>query len=434
MIVFFYFLILLLPLTTHPLWTRSMAGMTPIKALGLMIAAYAAAYVFMRKERLQLLGTWQARLYVFLCVLGTISLTIKGEDSGLIMNMVQIYVSIALLYFATVVLVDSLPRLRSVLLCMIASMSIASLYVLREWQVYHNVYAGLRPGGVSGDCNYFAASALITVPMSYYFWRHSARTWISILCLSSLGLSLLAMMLGASRGGFLGLLVGLLMVIWRSKTRIRNFVLISLTVGPPVFLLPSSPLQRLLHPDYADNLGADIRIVLWRAGFRMIKEHPLFGIGLGNFMRMSGVYQDASAFYGTATSRVQGLACNAFLELAAELGIIGMLVFVGILVATYLSLERVRRQSAGGKPNLLNITADSLQVALVSFSVSLAFLSGEYLKPFWLLVFLSMCLPTLLAQQRRKQRQVDLANKRAKHTQPKEVLPYPVVPVLGVGA
>ena len=433
MILFFYFLIVLLPLTTHPLWTRSVAGMTPIKALGLMIAAYAAAYVFMRKEHLQLLGTWQARLYVFLCVLGTISLTIKGEDPGLIMNMVQIYVSIALLFFATVVLVDSLPRLRHVLLCMIASMSIASLYVLREWQVYHNVYPGLRPGGVSGDCNYFAASALITVPMSYYFWRHSARPWISILCLSSLGLSLLAMMLGASRGGFLGLLVGLLMVIWRSKTRIRNFVLISLTMGPLVVLLPSSPLQRLLHPDYADNLGADIRIVLWRAGFRMIKEHPLFGIGLGNFMRMSGIYEDASAFYGTATSRVQGLACNAFLELAAELGIIGMLVFIGILVATYLSLERVRRQTAGGKPNLLNIAADSLQVALVSFSVSLAFLSGEYLKPFWLLVFISMCLPTLLAQQRRKQRR-DLANKRAREVQSKEAPPYPLVPVLRMGA
>jgi hypothetical protein len=45
-----------------------------------------------------------------------------------------------------------------------------------------------------------------------------------------------------------------------------------------------------------------------------------------------------------------------------------------------------------------------MQVALVAFSVSLVFLSGQYLKPFWMLVFLSMCLPALEAQQRRQRR------------------------------
>lgn len=432
--IIFYFLILLLPLTTHPLWTRTIAGMTPIKALGLLLAAYALAYFFMRKDHPQLLGTWQARLYLLLNTIGAISLGLKVKDPGLLTNMVQIYVSLALLFFATVVLVDSLRRLRYVLLSMIASMSIASLYVLREWQVYHNVYPGLRPGGVSGDCNYFAASALITLPMAYYYWRSTSRTWISMLCLSSLGLSLLAMMLGASRGGFLGLLAGLLMIIWRSKAKLRNIVIISLTVGPVVFLVPSSPLQRLLHPEYADKLGADIRIVLWRAGLRMIREHPLFGVGLGNFMRMSGVYQDASAFYGTATEKVQGLACNAFLELTAELGVIGLLAFVGVLVATYLSLERVRRQTAGGKPNLVNITADSLQVALISFSVSLVFLSGEYIKVFWMLVFISMCLPVLQAQQRKMQRRRDHVKEDGQHLKVEAELPWSRVPVLGMSA
>jgi putative inorganic carbon (hco3(-)) transporter len=130
---------------------------------------------------------------------------------------------------------------------------------------------------------------------------------------------------------------------------------------------------------------------------------------------------------------MQGLACNAFLELAAELGIIGLLVFVGILVATYLSLERVRRQTAGGKPNLLNIAADALQVALVSFSVSLVFLSGEYIKTFWMLVFLSMCLPALQPEQRKMQRRRPPQRTRATSSAEAE-LPYSGVPVLGMGA
>ncbi len=432
--IIFYFLLLILPLTTHPLWTGAIAGVTPIKAFGLMIAVYAAGYFFMRKEYPQPLSTWQGRLFLLLNAIGAVSLVVRVSNPAVVTNMLQIYISLDLLFFATVVLIDSQRRLRYVLLSMIASMSWASFYVLREWQVYHNVYAGLRPGGVSGDCNYFASSALITLPMAYYFWRASSRLWISILCLSSIGMSLIAMMLGASRGGFLGLLAGLLMIIWRSKAKIRNMVVISATVGPVVFLVPSSPLQRLIHPEYADHLGADIRIMLWKAGLRMIQAHPVFGIGLGSFISMSGVYEDRSVFYGTATEKMQGLACNAFLELTAELGFIGLIVFSGILVATYISLDRVRRRTADGKPNLLNLTANSLQIALVAFSVSLVFLSGQYLKPFWMLVFLSMCLPALEAQQRRERRRRELAKEQTAPPQQESELTFAPPPFHEVGA
>ena len=242
------------------------------------------------------------------------------------------------------------------------------------------------------------------------------------------------MMLGASRGGFLGLLAGLLMIIWRSKAKIRNMILISSTVGPIVFLVPSSPLQRLIHPDYADHLGADIRIMLWKAGLRMIEANPLFGVGLGNFLRMTGVYVDRSMFYGTATEKMQGLACNSFLELTAELGVIGLTVFTGILVATYFSLDRVRRRTANGQPNLLNLAANSLQVALVSFSVSIVFLSGQYLKPFWMLVFLSMCLPALEAQQRRERCRRELAKEEQAPLEQEPELTFAPPPFLGVRA
>lgn len=430
--ILYYFLILLLPLTTHPLWTRTMAGVTPIKALGLMIAVYALVYFFRRQESPQLFGTWQARCYGLMLATGAISLLFNVRDADVVRDMLQIYVSLGLLFFATVVLVDSMARLRYVLLTMIASTALASLYVLREWQVYHNVYPGLRPGGVSGDCNYFAASALVTMPMAFYYWRSTSRTSISFLCLSSMGLSLVAMLLGASRGGFLGLLAGLLMIIWRSRAKIRNIALISLTVGPIVFLVPLSPLRRLLHPDYADNLGADVRIVLWRAGWRMIQAHPLFGVGLGNFTRTSPLFEDQSAFYGTVNDKVQGLACNAFLELGAELGLIGLLLFIGILVATYISLGRVRRRTAG-KPNLLHMAATSMQVALVAFSVSLVFLSGQYLKPFWMLVFLSMCLPALEAQQRRQRRRRESEKERAERPLAETEVSYEPAAVLGMG-
>src|SRR5207248_7403624 len=98
-------------------------------------------------------------------------------------------------------------------------------------------------------------------------------------------------------------------------------------------------------------------------------------------------------------------------------------------IATYLSLGRVRRRTAGAKPGLLHMTAESMQVALVSFSVSLVFLSGEYLKTFWMLVFLSMCLPALEAQQRRQRQRRALAKEREESSKPEAEMTYPPVPI-----
>jgi len=402
-VIIFYFLILLLPLANHPLWTMSIAGVTPIKILGLLNVLYALGYLLLYHPRPHFFRTRQARWFVAFIVLAGVSFVAKDHGFYMSAQFGLIYASVLLLFFVTVIVVDSLRHLRLVLISVVASMAVASAYVLREWYKYHNLYPGFRAGWIAGDSNYFAASALIALPIAYYFFRMAPRRWEGRFCLAAFALTLFAVMLTASRGGFLGLLVGLLLIVWRSKARIRNFAVMTLLVVPIVLLAPSSPLQRLLDPGYSERIGSEVRLVLWKAGMHMIADHPVFGVGLGNFAVASTTYMDnktLSQYKELAAytpQQIAGMACNAYVQTAAELGITGFVVFVGLLVSAFWSLETTRRRARKAGPKLLFLAAQSMQVSLVSFAVALVFLDGEYLKLFWLLLFVSMTLPGLLS-------------------------------------
>lgn len=78
---------------------------------------------------------------------------------------------------------------------------------------------------------------------------------------------------------------------------------------------------------------ADIRSVIWSTSFNIFKDHPLFGIGFGNFKEF---YQS----YLKIPSAVFNHAHNDFLNLAVNAGIIGFLAFVFLWVVLLRNLWR----------------------------------------------------------------------------------------------
>jgi O-antigen ligase len=75
--------------------------------------------------------------------------------------------------------------------------------------------------------------------------------------------------------------------------------------------------------------GNEARLVLWTIAFDIFMEHPM-GVGLGNLEEMMhqrlvelGLNQQAALNYNPH---------NQYLQIAAELGIIGLLLFLGILL------------------------------------------------------------------------------------------------------
>ncbi|SMO72385.1 O-antigen ligase family protein [Solitalea koreensis] len=88
------------------------------------------------------------------------------------------------------------------------------------------------------------------------------------------------------------------------------------------------------------------RFLIWKISYYMFLDHPFFGIGYGNFFTEYGNYQANYFLSGQGTPnevKIAGMnyyAFNEFLKITVENGIIGILVFVGLIVAIIFSVWR----------------------------------------------------------------------------------------------
>jgi len=407
--IFFYLLVSVMPMTHHPLWGRVVGEVTVIKYVGGACVLYAILHLFVRRRPPRFFASWQARLFVVFYLLAALSFLTTSLPTDLRFSPFLSYTSFLGLFFITLTVVDSVNRFRWVLLVAIGSVAFASLYVLREWQKFHSVYRDFRPGWVVGDPNYFTVSALVVIPLAFYLLIERRPLWERAFCLGSLIVSLLAVMVAASRGGFLGLLAACTFIVWRSRQRVRYLVVMASLLLPIALIAPASPVKRLLHPVHGDNEAEQRRLVVWAAGLRMIGEHPLAGVGLGNFKPIVSEYEGPQ-------EDVETVAHNAYIDIAAEMGLPALLVFLGVVYFSFRNLGRTSRWATEHSPMLLRQGALGLQAGLLASSVAIVFVSGQFQKLLWLAVFLSMSAAFL---------REDLANQEAaeEKTEPVQVAP-----------
>ena len=104
-------------------------------------------------------------------------------------------------------------------------------------------------------------------------------------------------------------------------------------VGPPPDGAPTT-LPALTPRDDGEAPWVVGRVYLWSAALRMIQAHPLLGVGPDNFRHFYG----AELGLETWDERVQ--ANNLYLEILADMGIVGLAAFVAVVVAAAASALR----------------------------------------------------------------------------------------------
>jgi hypothetical protein len=94
---------------------------------------------------------------------------------------------------------------------------------------------------------------------------------------------------------------------------------------------------------------ADLRLELWQIAFRMFLAHPLSGVGPGNFIWNITKHQSEEQFekYGR---ELMAFTHSLYLELLADLGIAGSVLFLMIVYSNFRDLRLViRRFSRSGR-------------------------------------------------------------------------------------
>lgn len=274
----------------------------------------------------------------------------------------------------------------------------------------------IRFGGRLGvglhESNYFALILVLLLPLPFTFARQEKVAWKRWLWIAGIGVILLELILTGSRGGFLGLLVvlGLLCARMMRRTSLALgamagvlLILLAIVPNPLAQRLLASGLDREVQ-DTSVAISNQQRLAVLKAGLRMISAHPLAGVGLGKF-------KGSVEKYGGPPR----IAHCTYVELAAELGVSALLAFLVLIYATLRSLGRSRRlATAAGNMRLRDLSL-GLEAGLAGYLVGALFLSAQYEKFFWLVLFLSICLERI-ARRTAKQAKVPVAREALRAT------------------
>jgi O-antigen ligase len=193
------------------------------------------------------------------------------------------------------------------------------------------------------------------------------------------------------------LVVGVLMGgRWRIRVLAVCGLLAALAVVYFAFVASLPAKERVLNVSSGGGSG---RLDLWTVGLRMIEAHPVRGVGSGQFATSSVHYllRPGVIERGDLILSTPKVAHNTYLNVVAELGIVGGVLFAAILVfCTACMVGAVRRFRLDGDERM-EILARGLVVGLGGYLVTLMFISENYKKLLWILLALG---PVLLAVAR----------------------------------
>lgn len=388
-LIFIYLVIFLSAVPRHPWFGEEVGGFTVAKYLGLLCLLYAVFAMCFRSGLPSFLVTWPARFFVVLTAWGIFS-CLFVSNAVAPFAIVQPFVSYLAIFVAIVICVNSLRRLQFAALALIGALDLASLYFLREYQ--NAGFGATRAAGwVVGDGNYFACAALLTIPIAYQLISSTREQTLKWFYRGSLFLTILAVVTSGSRGALAGLCAIIGMALLSSKNKFGALAACMLIVLV-LLVAPGTPIKRIVSPGYGDVTSTEAHEALWKFGMRMVLEHPLFGIGVGNFKPYTVTYH--------VTARTDGFeAHNAYIHLAAETGVLGFLLYFGVNISAILLLEQIRKGATLIKHAYLYLLATGIQHGIVGFAVAAFFISAQSEKPFWIVISLAATMPLLLRQQ-----------------------------------
>lgn len=197
----------------------------------------------------------------------------------------------------------------------------------------------------------------------------------------------LALILSNTRGALLGLTAGLA-ALGVAVPALRRKAFIGLLAVPVAFLIMErtyatrSLLAEFPELNYSTLSSSArspqyLRLILWKAAWRMGLDHPWTGVGPNNFRAAFPTYQSGPVDGREAS---WGSAHNLYLHQFAERGSIGLAALASVLGALWwTALERVRRD-----PDAWNLWAFGATTAFLAVNLTEVAFQTELL---WMLVF-----------------------------------------------
>lgn len=371
-------------------------GATVAKPLGIVLILAWLAVIGGRRASAQLITRdrptlfWVVTTFVVFAAASALWATDVTQTRFQLSRLVQV----ALFMFVVYTAASTAASFRTVVWGYLAGSVVAAVYSIAT-----NSY-GQTNGRLSGifDPNYFAAALIPAIIVSCYLVLTSVSRRTRLVGLAVFGIDCVAFALTQSRGGIAGLAVAFLVAIvfaGRARPRIVVVVLGVLAVGL-IYYVVARPAH--LAGSFSGTLASASsgRSDEWKIALRMLADHPAGGVGLGNYVVLEPSYATHSFNLNFAPIVVSDprVAHSAYLQIAAELGLVGLALFVAIIVLVILMSARALPSFASHASGL-EFYSRGLVSGAIGMFVAYAFLTAEYEKQLWLVLGMLASTPAL---------------------------------------
>jgi O-antigen ligase len=216
----------------------------------------------------------------------------------------------------------------------------------------HTVFGRAVWNHIYANPNDLAALVLLQLAGAGALLVSDRRGWIRLGALTSVLVLSLLVLMTQSRGGLIALALLAALALGAQRRRLRTLLFAGVAAGVLSLLAPSGVWERaagLVHATDTSTLrmvdhegSAEQRFLIWQVATSIIADHPVAGVGMGAYTWVHEVYAADAGLARVAGGRRD--THSTYLNVAAETGGVGLVLFLGMLAAVLVGAERARRR------------------------------------------------------------------------------------------
>ena len=277
-----------------------------------------------------------AWVLVFALVIGICAMTsISLEESR---NIALLMIAFVLSYFVVINTIENKKQFKFILYVFSIAAVITAFYGLYQY-MFGDLYSQawldkemfedikMRVYSTFENPNVYGEYLILAIPIIVGLLWTEKGIFKKLFWLGSLGVTMLALALTFSRGCWLGIILAIGLLAIMIDRRFILLGIVALLFLP--FVLPESIINRFLSIGNMGDSSTSYRVYIWMGTLAMLADYWFSGIGLGitSFNTIYPIYS-----YNNISAPHSH---NLYLQLVVEFGIVGLIVFLGMLYNFY---------------------------------------------------------------------------------------------------
>ena len=305
-------------------------------------------YILQTLTRAQRLTIFPLELKMLLVIaaLGFLFIPIAQAPQDSWTVLLDLFIKVVIIFILMINVIDTRKRLESMMRLIVIAGTVLSIFAAFDYAsgTFGTVdkSVGVRIAGVVGGIfsnpNDLATSFNLLIPLAVglALLRQGRQRYFYFACAAILATGVV---LTFSRGGFLGLVAVCAVLLWKLSRESKALSALALILTVFIFLsaMPVGYSGRIvsIFDHQSDPTGSSqARIDLLNRGLELALAHPVLGLGIGNFH-----------IYSIQEQR----AHNSYLEIAAELGMLGLIAYLIMILAPLRSLRRIEKETTSAR-------------------------------------------------------------------------------------